>query len=157
MINRYLPRSAPRLVTTLVLIVLAGAALLRPVRADAADAKQAAVAAMQTWLAEIDASHYDQSWTDAAPSFQKALSSAQWVNALTSVRAPLGKNLGRTLASALEQTDVPSPAGTQHGDFVIAQFDSSYENLKYAIETVTFEKTPDGSWKAAGYYIKPKM
>jgi hypothetical protein len=23
------------------------------------------------------------------------------------------------------------------------------------VETVTFEKAPDGTWKAAGYYIKP--
>ena len=156
MINRYSNRTSRPATALLILTLLAMLALFHPVRADAADAKQAAVAAMQTWLAEIDAAHYDQSWTDAAPSFQKALSSAQWVNALTSVRTPLGKNLGRTLDSALEQTSVPSPAGKQHGDFVIAQFDSSYENLKYAIETVTFEKTPNGAWKAAGYYIKPK-
>jgi beta-lactamase regulating signal transducer with metallopeptidase domain len=156
MINRYSNRTSRSATALLILTLLALAALLHPVRAAAGDAKQAAVAAMQAWLAEIDAAHYDQSWTDAAPSFQKALSSAQWVSALTSVRAPLGKCQGRKLDSALEQAAAPSPAGTQHGDFVIAQFDSSYENLKYAVETVTFEKAPDGSWKAAGYYIKPK-
>ena len=42
------------------------------------------------------------------------------------------------------------------GDFVIAQFDSSFENMKYARETVTFEKEADGTWRAAGYYIKPQ-
>ena len=146
-----------RPVALLTFVFLGIAALLYPVRADGGDAKQEAIAAMQTWLGEIDAAHYDQSWTDAAPSFQKALSSAQWVSALTSVRTPLGKSMGRKLDSALEQTAVPSPTGKQQGDFVIAQFDSSYENLKYAVETVTFEKAPDGSWRAAGYYIKPKM
>jgi beta-lactamase regulating signal transducer with metallopeptidase domain len=157
MINRHPARTSHPVLALVTLALLGAAALLHPVRADSGDAKKDAVAAMQAWLAEIDASHYDQSWTDAAPAFQKAISSAGWVGALASVRTPLGKNLSRTLDSALEQKSVPSSAGTQKGDFVIAQFDSSYENLKYAVETVTFEKAPDGSWKAAGYYIKPKM
>jgi beta-lactamase regulating signal transducer with metallopeptidase domain len=157
MLNHYPCRSTRPLGAILILVLLGGTALLRPVRADDGDAKQTAVAAMQTWLQEIDASQYDQSWKDAAPSFQKALESTQWVSALDSVRTPLGKCEGRQLASALEQTDVPSPSGVQHGDFVIAQFETSFENMKYAVETVTFEKTPDGSWKAAGYYIKPRQ
>jgi hypothetical protein len=37
---------------------------------------------------------------------------------------------------------------------VIAQFKTSFENLKYAVETVTFDKI-DGTWREAGYYIKP--
>ena len=60
------------------------------------------------------------------------------------------------MASALRQSNLPSPAGPAKGDFVVAQFDASFENLAYAIETVTFEKATDGSWKASGYYIKPK-
>jgi beta-lactamase regulating signal transducer with metallopeptidase domain len=157
MINRHSTRPSRPLLALVSFALLGLASLFHPVRADAGDPKQAAVSAMRAWLGDIDAGHYAQSWTEAAPSFQKALGSDQWVNALDSVRTPLGKNLGRTLDSTLEQKAVPSSAGTQHGDFVIAQFDSSYDNLKYAVETVTFEKAPDGSWKAAGYYIKPKM
>ena len=56
-------------------------------------AKKEAVAAMQTWLGEIDAGNYAKSWSDAAKSFQKAVTSDQWVAALTNVRTPLGKSL----------------------------------------------------------------
>jgi hypothetical protein len=34
------------------------------------------------------------------------------------------------------------------------QFDTSFENKKSAVETVTFMREKDGTWKAAGYYIK---
>jgi hypothetical protein len=124
--------------------------------ADATDdtAKQAAVAAMQTWLAESDSGEYAKSWDDASKFFQKALSSAQWVQALTSVRQPLGKLVSRQLASSLLQTSTGA-SGMPKGTFVIAQFSSSFENLKSALETVTFKKESDGTWRAAGYYIKP--
>ena len=120
-------------------------------------AKKEAVVAMQTWLGEIDAGNYAKSWSDAAKSFRKAVASDQWVTALNGVRTPLGKSLARNLASAACQTMVPKPGLEMvKGDFVIAQFDSSFENLKYARETVTFEKEADGVWRAAGYYIKPQ-
>jgi hypothetical protein len=124
---------------------------------DQEAAKKEAVAAMQTWLGGIDAGNYPKSWTDAAKSFQKAVTSDQWVTALNQVRTPLGKSLSRNLASALHQTAIPKPGGeTMKGDWVIAQFDSSFENLKSARETVTFEKEADGTWRAAGYYVKPQ-
>ena len=120
-------------------------------------AKKEAVVAMQTWLGEIDAGNYAKSWSDAAKNFQKAVTSDQWVAALNGVRTPLAKSIGRKLASAAYQTVVPKPGVEMvKGDFVIAQFDSSFENLKYARETVTFEKEADGVWRAAGYYIKPQ-
>ena len=120
--------------------------------------KKEAVAAMQTWLGEIDANSYAKSWSDSAKSFQKAVTSDQWVTALNQVRTPLGKSLSRNLASALHQTAIPKVgvAETMKGNWVIAQFDSSFENLKSARETVTFEKEADGTWRAAGYYIKPQ-
>jgi hypothetical protein len=158
MINQY-RNKPPRLILAAVLItvILAGL-LVRPIRAeDSADPKAAAVAAMQTWLHEIDRNEYTQSWTDAAASFQKAVTSDQWVAALNSVRTPLGKCSSRTLASALHQTEVPNPSRPPiKGEFVIAQFNSTFENLAYAVETVSFEKAPDGTWKASGYFIKPR-
>jgi hypothetical protein len=56
----------------------------------------------------------------------------------------------------MHQTSVPAPEGVVKGDYVIAQFNTSFENLQYAVETVTFEKAADGTWKASGYYVKPK-
>ena len=157
MINHYQNKS-PRILwagTIVVLLVLGF--IIRPVRADdTTDPKPAAVAAMQTWLNEIDKNQYAQSWTEASASFQKAVTSDQWIAALNGVRTPLGKCTVRKLASSMHQTEVPSPTGPQKGDFVVAQFNSSFENLAYAVETVCFEKASDGTWKASGYYVKPK-
>jgi hypothetical protein len=157
MINHCPHRSPRPLVAIFVLVVLILGVVLRPVRAADADSKQVAVAAMQTWLGEMDQGQYGQSWSDASPAFQKAVTSQKWVDLSNSVRAQLGKCLNRKFATAFEQKVVPSPSGIQKGDFVIAQFDTSFENLQDAIETVTFEKAPDGTWKAAGYYIKPRL
>jgi beta-lactamase regulating signal transducer with metallopeptidase domain len=156
MIHHYRQKSPHRFVVGGILIILIAIFVARPVLADDTDPKTVAVAAMQDWLKEMDQGQYDQSWKDAAPEFQKAITTAQWTAASNSVRQPLGKCTSRILASALHQTEVPSPTGTQKGDFVVAQFNSSFDNLAYAIETVCFEKAPDGTWKAAGYYIKPK-
>lgn len=156
MINHYPNKSPCFLLAGTILVLLVLSFIVRPVRAsDATDPRPATVAAMQTWLKEIDQNQYGQSWKDASASFQKALTSDQWTAALNAARSPLGKCTGRKLASSLHQTEVPSPTGMQKGDFVVAQFNSSFENLAYAVETVCFEKTADGTWKASGYYIKP--
>jgi len=140
-----------------ILILFVFSLILHPACAgEATDPQTAAVEAMQVWLKGIDQNQYTQSWKDASASFQKAVTSAQWSAALNAARTPLGKCNERKLASALHQTEVPSPTGIKKGDFVVAQFDSSFANLKYAVETVCFEKATDGTWKASGYYIKPK-
>jgi len=143
-----------------VTLIVAAFAALTPTLAGedtGATAKKQADAAMQAWLGEIDQGDYPKSWTDASTSFRKVLTSEQWAAALQSVRSPLGKVLERKLESALYQTSVPTPDGKSiKGEFVIAQFDTSFENMKYARETVTFEKDTDGAWHASGYYIKPR-
>ncbi len=55
----------------------------------------------------------------------------------------------------MHQTEIPTGKEIIKGDFVIAQFETSYANMKYNIETVTFQKE-GGAWKASGYFIKPK-
>jgi hypothetical protein len=71
------------------------------------------------------------------------------------VRSPLGKLIARKQVSALYDATIQGAGDNKiAGPFVIAQFDTSFENLKYAVETVTFDKI-DGSWRASGYYIKP--
>jgi hypothetical protein len=151
-----LPR--PALAAALFFLIAALGVFVQPAHGgDTPDDPQAiATGVMQTWLKGIDDGGYEQSWKDASPDFQKAITSEGWVAACKKVRVPLGKCTGRMLASASRQTDLPSPKGKVTGDFILAQFDTSFEGLKYAVETVTFTKTPDGAWKAAGYYVKPK-
>lgn len=124
------------------------------------DPKEAAVTAIKAWLELIDQGHYAQSWDEAdGPEFKKALTQAQWVQALNQARKPLGKVKSRVLASAALQIasckDAPSSVIKLSSDVVTAQFNTSFENMASSLETVLFVKTPDGSWKAVGYTVKP--
>ena len=127
--------------------------------AAVADPKETAVAAIKAWLGVIDEGNYAQSWTEASPEFQKALTQAQWTSALNQVRTPLGKLKSRTLASAALQLasakNAPDSLIKLSTDAVTAQFNTSFENMSAALETVIFEKGSNGSWQAVGYTIKP--
>jgi beta-lactamase regulating signal transducer with metallopeptidase domain len=160
MITRYTRRTPQTLLALPVAVLLLALAVVQPTSAESAaspeQAKAVAVAAMEKWLKLADEGKYAQTWDEAAASFQKALTSAQWVAALESVRTPLGALQSRSLASAMMQKDVPRPdGGTLKGEFVIAQFETSFANMKFALETVTFERD-NGTWKAAGYFIRPR-
>ncbi|MEO8206590.1 MAG: M56 family metallopeptidase [Chthoniobacterales bacterium] len=120
------------------------------------DKKKDALAATMPWLGIIDRGNYAQSYKDASQLFKKAVTEAKWVDALNKVRKPLGTCLSRKVATQSYQSEVPLPSGTLKGDFVITQFESSFQNLKAAMETVTFEKEADGTWRVSGYYIKPR-
>jgi beta-lactamase regulating signal transducer with metallopeptidase domain len=159
MIRHYATKSNRGFVAAAVVLTLGALLALSPTVVAADDdqdaAKKAATAAMQTWLAEVDAGNYAKSWTDSAQFFQKALTSDKWVDALNSVRTPLGKSTSRLLATAALQT-VPAGGKAPAGTYVIAQFNSSFENMKSARETVSFQKEDDGVWRAVGYFIKPQ-
>jgi beta-lactamase regulating signal transducer with metallopeptidase domain len=149
------PRAA--LAATLTLFFAAIFALLPAISAtdDVEAAKKDATDAMQPWLAEMDSGDYAKSWSDASSSFQKAVTSDKWVSLSQAVRGPLGKMVSREQVSALYDESIQGPGGKViPGPYVIAQFKTSFENLTYAVETVTFDKI-DGTWREAGYYIKP--
>ncbi len=118
--------------------------------------KAAALAAMLPWLALEDKGDHGTAWDQASPQFQKAVSRADWIATAGRVRPPLGKCLERPLASANVQVDPSFNGAVDKGVFVMAQFDSRFENLKYAMETVCFRKAADGTWRAEGYFIKPR-
>jgi len=159
MITHYPDKSPRILLAGFASIVLAAVVCSISVRAAdtaASDPKQAAIANAQAWLLEIDGGQLKQSWKDASAAFQKQLTSDQWEAALNSARTPLGKCNQRHEVSAALQKDPVTPNGVVKGEWVIMQFESSFENLKSATETVTFTKEADGTWKAAGYLIRPR-
>ena len=157
MIRTYPTKSGRALLAGVITILLAAFTALLPVSAaeDPDVAKKDAVAAMQTWLAEMDSGDYAKSWSDASSSFQKAVTSDKWVSMSQGVRGPLGKVISREQVSAFYDESIQG-AGEKMvpGPYVIAQFKTSFENFKYAVETVTFDKM-DGTWREAGYLIKP--
>jgi Protein of unknown function (DUF4019) len=103
------------------------------------------------WLTLVDAGQYDKSWDQAASLFKESLSKDQWVQSLKTVRTPLGKVISRTSASTTYATSLP---GVPDGKYVVIKYDTSFENKKSAVETVTPMLDKDGKWRVAGYFIK---
>jgi serine/threonine protein kinase/tetratricopeptide (TPR) repeat protein len=115
------------------------------------DPNLVAIEPAQAWLRDIDAGNYAPSWTNAAQSFQSAISSEKWMESLKQARKPLGSLGSRKVISAEEMSSLP---GAPDGRYIVMQFETSFANKKSAVETVTFMLEKDGQWRAAGYYIK---
>ena len=103
------------------------------------------------WLALVDSGNYAESWQQAASIFKTAVGNDQWQKMLHASRDPLGKTLSRKLKNATYTKSLP---GAPDGDYVVIQYDTSFEHKQSAIETVTPMLDKDGQWRVSGYYIK---
>ena len=124
-------------------------AAARPAGNPAAE-KQARQAAVE-WLAMVDAGDYAGSWDAAAGYFRAAITKDKWQQALTAVRAPLGKLVSREFTSAQYTASLP---GAPDGEYVVIQFATAFENKAASVETVTPMMDKDGKWRVSGYYIR---
>ena len=113
--------------------------------------KEAAEAVADSWLKVVGSGGYAQSWEEAALGFKAAVTRPQWEQAMRANRAPLGAVQSRKLASATYATQLP---GAPDGEYVVIQYETSFEHKKAAIETVTPTMDKDGKWRVSGYYIK---
>ena len=120
-------------------------------RAEQFGKEKVAVSAAEQWLGVVDEGKYDESWKEAAEYFRNAVKQEQWEQAVQAVRKPLGKLISRKLKSASYKTALP---GAPDGQYVVIEFETSFENKKAAIETVTPMMDKDGKWRVSGYYIK---
>ncbi|WP_306600243.1 DUF4019 domain-containing protein [Geothrix sp. 21YS21S-2] len=107
--------------------------------------------AARAWLALTDGGRYAESWDEGAASLRLAIPRASWEAALRPVRAPLGRTLSRKLKSATATKTLP---GAPDGDYVVIQFETSFENKAAAVETITPMKEKDGAWRVSGYFIR---
>jgi Protein of unknown function (DUF4019) len=105
----------------------------------------------QSWLALTDSGKYAESWQAGSDLFKAAITQSKWADALTGVRTPLGKVLSRKLKSATYTKTLP---GAPDGEYVVIQYDTSFENKKEAVETITPMLDKDGKWRVSGYFIK---
>lgn len=117
------------------------------------DQETQAVEAAKAWQALVDSGRYGESWDAAAAVFQAAVTRKDWVGSLDQVRKPLGEVRSREFASADLRTDPPN---SPKGEYVIIRFETSFENLGSAIETVVMRLADDGTWKLSGYFITPQ-
>jgi|SRR4051794_18053539 hypothetical protein len=113
--------------------------------------KKDAETAAQSWLGLLVKSDYGASWDTAASVFKSAVTKPQWQQAASSARDPLGKVVSRKLKAAEYTTSLP---GAPDGKYVVIQYESSFENKKSGIETVTPMLDKDGQWHVSGYFIK---
>ena len=115
------------------------------------EASPEAIAAAEVWLELVDREQYKASWDEAASYFRGAVSQEQWLSSMQAVRKPLGNKLSRNLKSQQYYTSLP---GAPDGEYVVIQFNTSFEHKSSAVETVTPMKDQDGKWRVSGYYIK---
>jgi hypothetical protein len=114
-------------------------------------AEKAAVTASGAWLSLVDEENSAESWNQAAGLFRAAVTREQWQNTLKAVRVPLGKVVARKLKSKQYTKTLP---GAPDGEYVVIQYETTFEKKQSVIETVTPMLDKDGKWRVSGYYIK---
>src|SRR5208337_752234 len=115
------------------------------------EAEKQAVAAAESWLVLVDDGKYGEGWDVAAEYLKNAVSKDAFVKSMNDYRKPLGKLKSREVKSKDYRKSLP---GAPDGKYVVIQFETSFENKKAAIETITPMLDKDGKWKVSGYFIK---
>jgi hypothetical protein len=133
----------------LVLAVICGGGI-GTARADGLAAVEQARKAAEAWLKLVDDGKYRQSWDQAATLFKDHVTADRWEQMVGAVRKPLGAVISRTFKLAHYSTTLP---GAPDGEYVVIQYDTSFENKKAAVETVTPMLDKDGQWRVSGYFI----
>lgn len=110
-----------------------------------------AIKSSKSWLDLIDTAKYAESWQEASHLFKTAISKEDWNSTIKGIRASLGNTIERKLKSSEYRKTMP---GAPDGEYVVIQYETSFENKKTAVETITPMLDKDGKWRVAGYYIK---
>ncbi len=120
-------------------------------RAAVATPEEAGLNAAREWLVVVDAGKYVESWGTMAAGFKKDVSKRKWKKTITDIRQPLGKLVSRKFKSAEYSKELP---GAPEGEYVVVQFDVSYERKPAATEKVTLILGQDLIWRVSGYAVK---
>jgi hypothetical protein len=98
------------------------------------DKVKVAISSAETWLSLVDEGKYSESCDEAAGYFKGAIKKEKWKETLQTVRTPLGKVISRELKTNSYHSSLP---GAPDGEYLVIQFETSFENKKSAVETVT--------------------
>jgi hypothetical protein len=135
---------------TVALILLTAALTAFGLQTDSDQRIQKAQSAAEQWLKLVDSGDYDQSWQTASEMFKSKVTKEQWDKAIQTTRSPFGQVLSRKLKKATYADHLP---GAPDGDYVVIQYETSFEHKKTAVETVT-PMLDNGEWKVSGYFIR---
>ena len=114
-------------------------------------AEKLAIESAQAWLDLVDGGSFAKSWGEAASLLKAATSQEDFEKAMRGVRTPLGKMVSRKIKSQQYATSLP---GAPDGEYVVIQYNTTFENKANAVETITPMLDKEGKWKVSGYYIK---
>jgi len=140
------------MIRRIVCLIIVVGVLLSGFTARASDPEEekAALAASEKWLSMIDSERYAESREEAAESIRNAVQPRKWEQLIQGAREPLGKIISRKVGTADFKNSLPGAGG----GYAVIQFETSFENKKAAVETVTPAKGRDGVWRVSGYYIR---
>ena len=133
-----------------IIVLVSMLAFSQAVKADRLT-EEAAVAASQAWLTLVDEGNYSGSWEETPEYFKAAVTMEQWQRSMRAFRRSLGRVVSRKLKSKQYTKTLP---GAPDGEYVVIQYETSFENKKSAVETITPMLDKDGKWRTSGYYIK---
>ena len=114
---------------------------------------EAAKKGSESWLAVVDKGDYTASYEEAASIFKLAVTKEDWLQKVRAARNPLGKVISRKLKGTQYKTSLP---GAPDGEYVVIQYDTSFENKRSAsaVETITPTLDKDAQWRVSGYFIR---
>jgi len=112
---------------------------------------EAAKKGSESWLAVVDKGDYAASYEEAASIFKLAVTKEDWLQKVRAARNPLGKVISRKLKGTQYKTSLP---GAPDGEYVVIQYDTSFENKRSAVETITPTLDKDAQWRVSGYFIR---
>lgn len=122
--------------------------------------EQSAVTAAEKWLALLDISDYVETWNQTSSFFRsgihtsslfkRGVSQHQWQSSVAALQTRLGKAESRSVKSERYAEELP---GEPEGEYVVIEYDTSFEGKTDGVETVTLMKDQDGEWRVSGYHF----
>lgn len=144
-------RSQSHLGIVLALSLLAVALAVPTSGQSTSKPEQIAQQSAESWLTLIDSGKSEASWEQASSTFKAHVTKEQWQNTLQATLAPLGKVISRKLRSATYAKTLP---GAPDGDYVVIEYETTFERKRAAVETITPTLDKDGQWRVSGYFIR---
>jgi hypothetical protein len=103
------------------------------------------------WLKLVDAGDYSKSFDEMAAFYRGAVSKADWEETMDLYGKGFGKVISRKVSSKRRTRYLPNGSA---GEYVIIEFESSFENKSRAAETVTLMRDRDSVWRVTNYLIQ---